>query len=103
MTNLQEAKLAREAEIAYATLALATDYDCWHPDHDSVTVEMVVNNLHRNATNAQKVIQETVKRVITNPPTSEAHSALKHAILTPLDKVPVETKNKLELLLKKYL
>jgi 5'-methylthioadenosine phosphorylase len=103
MTNLQEAKLAREAEIAYATLALATDYDCWHPDHDSVTVEMVVNNLHRNATNAQKVIQETVKRVIANPPTSEAHSALKHAILTPLDKVPVETKNKLELLLKKYL
>jgi 5'-methylthioadenosine phosphorylase len=103
MTNLQEAKLAREAEIAYATLALATDYDCWHPDHDSVTVEMVVNNLHRNATNAQKVIQETVKRVIANPPTSEAHSALKHGILTPLDKVPVETKNKLELLLKKYL
>ncbi len=54
MTNLPEAKLAREAEIAYATLALVTDYDCWHPDHDSVTVEMVIANLQRNAINAQK-------------------------------------------------
>lgn len=102
MTNLPEAKLAREAEIAYATLALVTDYDCWYPDHDSVTVEMVIANLHRNATNAQKVIQETVKRLSENPPPSEAHSALKYAILTPLDKVPQETKQKLELLLKKY-
>ncbi|HAG83736.1 MAG TPA: S-methyl-5'-thioadenosine phosphorylase [Cyanobacteria bacterium UBA12227] len=103
MTNLPEAKLAREAEIAYATLALATDYDCWHPDHDSVTVEMVIGNLQRNATNAQKVIQETVRRLSENPPVSEAHSALKYAILTPLDKVPATTKEKLELLLKKYL
>lgn len=103
MTNLPEAKLAREAEIAYATLALATDYDCWHPDHDSVTVEMVVANLHRNATNAQKVIQETVRRLTETPPESSAHSALKYAILTPLDKVPAATKQKLELLLKKYL
>ena len=102
MTNLQEAKLAREAEIAYATLALVTDYDCWHPDHDSVTVEMVIANLHRNAANAQKVIQETVRRVSENPPVSEAHSALKHAILTQLDKVPATTKEKLGLLLKKY-
>ncbi|MFB8789653.1 MAG: S-methyl-5'-thioadenosine phosphorylase [Potamolinea sp.] len=102
MTNLQEAKLAREAEIAYATLALVTDYDCWHPDHDSVTVEMVIANLHRNAANAQKVIQETVRRVSGNPPVSEAHSALKHAILTQLDKVPATTKEKLGLLLKKY-
>ena len=103
MTNLPEAKLAREAEMAYATLALVTDYDCWYPDHDSVTVEMVIANLHRNATNAQKVIQETVKRLSENPPQSEAHSALKYAILTPLDKVPSETKQKLELLLKKYM
>lgn len=103
MTNLPEAKLAREAEIAYATLALVTDYDCWYPDHDSVTVEMVIANLQRNATNAQKVIQETVKRLSENPPHSEAHSALKYAILTPLDKVPQETKQKLELLLKKYI
>ena len=103
MTNLTEAKLAREAEIAYATLALATDYDCWHPDHDSVTVDMIVANLTKNAVNAQKVIQETVKRLAKNPPQSEAHSALKFAILTPLDKAPAKTKEKLELLLQKYL
>ncbi|OLP16816.1 methylthioadenosine phosphorylase [Leptolyngbya sp. 'hensonii'] len=103
MTNLPEAKLAREAEIAYATLALVTDYDCWHPDHDSVTVEMIISNLHRNAANAQQIIQETVRRLSQNPPASEAHSALKYAILTPLDKVLPATKEKLGLLLKKYL
>ena len=103
MTNLTEAKLAREAEIAYATLALVTDYDCWHPDHDHVTVEMVIENLHHNAINAQKVIQETVRRLAANPPVSAAHSALKYAILTRLDSVPVATKEKLALLLKKYL
>ncbi|MFM7881035.1 MAG: S-methyl-5'-thioadenosine phosphorylase [Microcystis panniformis] len=103
MTNLTEAKLAREAEIAYATLALVTDYDCWHPDHDHVTVEMVIENLHHNAINAQKVIQETVRRLAANPPVSVAHSALKYAILTRLDSVPVATKEKLALFLKKYL
>ena len=103
MTNLPEAKLAREAEIAYATLALVTDYDCWHPDHDSVTVDMIIGNLQRNAVNAQKVIQETVRRITENPFTSDAHSALKYAILTPLDKVPAATKEKLNLLLQKYL
>ncbi|XHX76596.1 MAG: S-methyl-5'-thioadenosine phosphorylase [Stenomitos frigidus ULC029] len=103
MTNLPEAKLAREAEIAYATLALVTDYDCWHPDHDSVTVDLVIANLQRNAVNAQKVIQETVRRLTEKPPTSEAHSALKYAILTPLDKVSDATKAKLRLLLQKYL
>ncbi|MFN6570972.1 S-methyl-5'-thioadenosine phosphorylase [Dendronalium sp. ChiSLP03b] len=103
MTNLPEAKLAREAEIAYATLALVTDYDCWHPDHDSVTVEMVIGNLQRNAVNAQKVIQETVRRLSENPPHSDAHSALNYAILTQLDKAPAATKEKLGLLLQKYL
>lgn len=103
MTNLPEAKLAREAEIAYATLALVTDYDCWHEDHDSVTVEMVVANLHKNAANAQKVIQETVRRLTENPPVSDSHSALKYAILTPMDKVPTATKEKMGLLLQKYL
>ncbi|NEO34329.1 MAG: S-methyl-5'-thioadenosine phosphorylase [Symploca sp. SIO3C6] len=102
MTNLPEAKLAREAEIAYATLALVTDYDCWHPEHDSVTVEMIIANLQRNAVNAQKVITETVKRLSKNPPQSEAHSALKYAVLTPLEQMPAATKEKLELLLKKY-
>jgi 5'-methylthioadenosine phosphorylase len=103
MTNLPEAKLAREAEIAYATLALVTDYDCWHPDHDSVTVEMVIGNLMKNATNAQQVIRETVRRLSQNPPTSEAHSALRFAILTQLDQAPPATRDKLELLLRKYL
>ena len=102
MTNLTEAKLAREAEIAYATLALVTDYDCWHLDHDSVTVEMVIANLQRNAINAQKAIQEAVKRLSVNPPESAAHSALKYAILTPPDKIPSAIKEKLALLLKKY-
>lgn len=103
MTNLPEAKLAREAEIAYATLALVTDYDCWHPDHDSVTVEMVIGNLQKNAVNAQRVIQETVRRLSQNPPTSEAHTALKYAIITPLAKAPAAAKEKLDLLLRKYL
>ncbi|MBD1863362.1 MULTISPECIES: S-methyl-5'-thioadenosine phosphorylase [Trichocoleus] len=103
MTNLPEAKLAREAEIAYATLALVTDYDCWHSDHDSVTVDMVIANLQRNAVNAQRVIQETVRRLSENPPTSDAHSALKYAILTPLDKISEAAKSKLDLLLCKYL
>lgn len=102
MTNLPEAKLAREAEMAYATLALVTDYDCWHPDHDSVTVEMVIGNLQKNAANAQRVIREVVNRIAANPPQSEAHSALKYAIITPMEKAPQATLDKLSLLLKKY-
>ncbi|MEM8639414.1 MAG: S-methyl-5'-thioadenosine phosphorylase [Cyanobacteria bacterium P01_G01_bin.54] len=103
MTNLTEAKLAREAEIAYATLALVTDYDCWHPDHDSVTVEMIIENLNHNATNAQQVIQEVVKRIAARPPHSDAHGALKAAIVTPLDRAPAATKEKLAAILQKYL
>lgn len=103
MTNLPEAKLAREAEIAYATLALVTDYDCWHPDHDSVTVDMIIANLNHNAVNAQKVICEAVRRIAKEQPKSDAHNALKYAILTPLDQVPGVTKAKLELILQKYL
>ena len=103
MTNLTEAKLAREAEIAYATLALVTDYDCWHPDHDNVTVEMVIANLQRNAVNAQKVIQEAVSTIAKNPPQSMAHSALKYSILTPLDKIPNSTREKLAFLIDKYI
>jgi 5'-methylthioadenosine phosphorylase len=102
MTNLTEAKLAREAEIAYATLALVTDYDCWHPDHDNVTVEMIIGNLQSNAVNAQLAIKEAVKRLNANPPKSIAHSALKYAILTPADQIPNATKTKLKLLTKKY-
>lgn len=103
MTNLPEAKLAREAEIAYATLGLVTDYDCWHPDHDNVSVEMVIENLQRNAKNAQAVICETVKRLSHNPPSSKAHHALKSAIFTPLDHIPDATKQALGVILKPYL
>jgi len=103
MTNLPEAKLAREAEIAYATLALVTDYDCWHPDHDSVTVEMVIDNLTKNAQNAQSIIRSTVRRLHQNPPVSVAHEALRYAIITPLDRAPEQTKERLQLLLQKYL
>ncbi|MEM9450087.1 MAG: S-methyl-5'-thioadenosine phosphorylase [Cyanobacteria bacterium P01_E01_bin.6] len=102
MTNLPEAKLAREAEIAYATLAMVTDYDCWHPNHDSVTVEMVIGNLMKNAENAQRVIREAVKRLSNNPPTSDAHSALKFAILSDLTTAPDATIQKLDAILKKY-
>jgi len=103
MTNVPEAKLAREAEIAYSTIALVSDYDCWHEDHDSVSVEMVIEYLKKNAVNAQKVIQEAVRRIKENPPQSEAHSALKYAILTPFHQVPAETKQKLNVFLQKYL
>ncbi|AFY74955.1 5'-deoxy-5'-methylthioadenosine phosphorylase [Synechococcus sp. PCC 7502] len=103
MTNLTEAKLAREAEIAYATLALATDYDCWHEEHDSVSVSMVIDNLHKNAINAQKIIQATVNLITANPPVSEAHTALKSAIFTDLTKVSAATLDKLGLIIKKYL
>jgi 5'-methylthioadenosine phosphorylase len=102
MTNLTEAKLAREAEIAYATMALVTDYDCWHADHDSVTVEMIVANLQRNATHAQKAILAAVARLSQDAPSSEAHSALKYAILTPLAQAPEATKRKLAAILEKY-
>ncbi len=87
MTNLQEAKLAREAEIAYSTMALVTDYDCWHDDHDSVTVEMIINNLTQNAKMAQQVIARVVERldVETRDP---AHSALATAIITHAGRHP---------------
>ncbi len=102
MTNLPEAKLAREAEIAYATLGLVTDYDCWHTDHDHVTVEMVVDNLRRNAINAQKVIQETIKKLHQSPPSSDAHSALKYALITPIEAITPEARERLGVLLDKY-
>src|SRR5688572_30644887 len=102
MTNLQEAKLAREAEICYTTMALVTDYDCWHPNHDAVTVAEVVQNLKKNAENAQKIIRATVKRLPVVR-TCPCRNALQNAILTDLNKVPPKTKARLELLLRKYL
>jgi 5'-methylthioadenosine phosphorylase len=102
MTNLQEAKLAREAEICYTTIALVTDYDCWHPQHDAVTVTEVIDNLKKNSQNAQKIIRAAVKRLPIER-TCKCQHALQHAILTDLKKAPEKTKAKLELLLKKYL
>jgi 5'-methylthioadenosine phosphorylase len=102
MTNLQEAKLAREAEICYSTIALVTDYDCWHPDHDSVTVADIITNLTKNSENAQKIIRAAVKRLPVNR-SCKCGSSLQHAILTDLKKAPAETRTRLELLLRKYL
>src|SRR5438552_14809948 len=102
MTNLQEAKLAREAEICYTTIALVTDYDCWHPQHDAVTVTDVLENLRKNTENAQKLIRGAVKRLPIER-TCKCGRALKNAIMTNLTKVPEDTPRKLELLLKKYL
>ena len=102
MTNLQEAKLAREAEICYTTIALVTDYDCWHPDHDQVTVEMIIANLTENAKTAQAVIAEAVGQLPFER-TCECATALKHAIITRPDAVPSETLRSLAPLVGKYL
>ena len=102
MTNLQEAKLAREAEICYATLALVTDYDCWHPDHDAVTTDMIITNLLQNAKTAQQAIAEAVGRV----PAArhcECATALAQAIVTRADLVPEQTKKDLAPIIGKYM
>jgi len=101
MTNLQEAKLAREAEICYATLALVTDYDCWHPDHDSVTVELIVANLMQNAATAQKTIAEAVAR-LDGARTCACKDALKTAIITQPQHIPESVKKELAPLIGKY-
>src|SRR5215471_10216411 len=102
MTNVTEAKLAREAEICYATIAMITDYDCWHPEHDSVTVSTIVAMLNQNASNAQNVVREAVK---TMPAERKCNcgSALKHAIITDPRVIPGKTKRNLAAVLGKYL
>jgi 5'-methylthioadenosine phosphorylase len=102
MTNLQEAKLAREAEICYATLALITDYDCWHPAHDSVTVDLIVANLRQNAATAQRAIAEAVGR-IDGPRTCECATALATALITRPEVVPERTKAELAPIIGKYM
>ena len=102
MTNLQEAKLAREAEICYATIALVTDYDCWHPDHDSVTVEMIVAHLLQNAQTAQQIIANAVERLPIER-TCECARALATAIITRPDAIPSATRERLRPLVGKYL
>src|SRR5881628_2755990 len=102
MTNLQEAKLAREAEICYATLALVTDYDCWHPDHDSVTVDLIIANLLQNAKTAQKAIAEAVGR-IKGDRTCACKDALATAIITEARLVPEQTKRDLAPIIGRYI
>jgi len=102
MTNLQEAKLAREAEICYATLALVTDYDCWHPDHDSVTVEMVLEYLNRNTANAKRIVRTAVALLAEASGACRCQSALRHAIQTDRAAIPPETLRRLSAILRKY-
>jgi 5'-methylthioadenosine phosphorylase len=102
MTNLQEAKLAREAEICYATLALVTDYDCWHPDHDAVTVDLIIANLTQNAATAQKTIAEAVSR-IEGHRTCGCHDALATAIITRAEHIPAQIKRELAPIIGKYI
>jgi len=102
MTNLQEAKLAREAEICYSTIALVTDYDCWHPDHDSVTVEMVIGNLMQNAKTAQHIIANAVDG-LPYERSCECASALKYALITRSDAIPAQVRQDLAPLVGKYL
>src|SRR5882724_6704653 len=102
MTNLQEAKLAREAEICYATLALVTDYDCWHPGHDAVTVNTVVEYLNKNVRNAQLIMQQAVKQLRKGERNCKCGSALKNAIFTAPHLWPPETAKKLDAIIKKY-
>ncbi|NJL05756.1 MAG: S-methyl-5'-thioadenosine phosphorylase [Chloroflexaceae bacterium] len=102
MTALPEAKLAREAEIAYAMLAMVTDYDVWHPDHDSVTVEAVVGVLRQNAERSQQVLRAAVQE-IGDGFDSPAHHALATAIITDRSRIPASTRARVELLLGQYL
>jgi 5'-methylthioadenosine phosphorylase len=102
MTNLQEAKLAREAEICYVTVAMVTDYDCWHPAHDAVTVEQIIAVLHKNAANAAEVVRTTVG-ILPKKRSCKCGSALAHAILTDRAKIPAEARKRLGLLLDRYL
>jgi len=101
MTNLTEAKLAREAEICYATIAMITDYDCWHPDHESVTAAQIIATLNQNAENAQKVLRTAV-RELPAARSCKCGAALEHALVTDFELVPTATKKRLEVILKKY-
>ncbi len=102
MTNMAEAKLAREAEISYATLAAVTDYDCWHPSHDSVTIEMIINYLTKNVDNAKKLLKSAIPQIGALKEFS-AQGALKYAILTDPKLIPEQKKRELEILIGKYI
>ncbi len=102
MTNLTEAKLAREAEICYATVAMVTDYDCWHPQHDSVTISEVIGNLNRNTENVQRVIREAV-RAMPAERACKCSSALAHGLITDRKMIPAATKKRLAAIISKYI
>jgi len=102
MTNLQEAKLAREAEICYVTIAMVTDYDCWHEEEEPVTVATLLENLSKNSRNAQRVIKEVLK-ILPDEFDCSCQHALQNAILTNPDLIPKETKEKLKVVIGKYL
>ena len=103
MTNMPEARLAREAEIAYATLALVTDFDCWHPGHAAVTAEMAIGNLLHNASSAQQVLRAAVARLAASRPVSPAHTALAQALVTQPDAMSAAARTRLAPLLASYL
>ena len=102
MTNLTEAKLAREAELCYITIAMVTDYDCWHPEHDAVTVNDIIANLTQNAENACKLVAAAVRGMPAGR-SCKCASALSHALITDRKAIPGATLKKLELLVGKYL
>ena len=102
MTNHAEARLAREAEMAYTTLAMVTDYDCWHQEHDAVTVEMVIDNLRSNASLAQRIVRACAERLAEQRPSSQAHQALRNALMTPPERVPLPTRRRVDLFTSPY-
>jgi 5'-methylthioadenosine phosphorylase len=102
MTNATEAKLAREAEICYATIAMITDYDCWHPEHESVTASQIIATLNQNAANAQNVVREAVK-TMPGERKCKCGSALAHSLITDFKLVPAKTKKSLAAIIGKYL
>jgi 5'-methylthioadenosine phosphorylase len=101
MTNMAEAKLAREAEICYSTLACITDYDCWHPQHESVTLDMIIQNLLKNVENSKRIIREVLKN-ITPARNCACKDALKHAIITDKKLIPAKVKKDLDIIIGKY-
>ena len=102
MTNHTEARLAREAELAYASLSMVTDFDCWHQDHDAVTVEMVMGNLRANAMATEPILRTLMQRISAERPASPAHTALANALVTSKEVVPPETRRKLDLFTAPY-
>ena len=102
MTNLTEAKLAREAELCYSTVAMITDYDCWHPQHDAVTLDEIIGNLGRNAANAQRVISQAVRQIPAER-ACRCGSALSHAILTDRKAIPAAAIKRLAPIIGKYI